>query len=75
MIPAALSVGIITARRLRAFSLPALAGAFSLPVIFHGLYNLLVSAPGISSYVGYALPLLAAGLLYLPYRKYRGKES
>lgn len=72
---AALSIGIITARRFRALSLPALTGAFSLSVNFHGLYNLLVSAPGASAYVGYALPLLAAGALYLPYRAFRGKES
>ncbi len=68
---AALAMGIIAARRLKALSLPGLAGAFSLSVNFHGLYNLLVSVPGPSTYVGYALPLLAAAALYLPYRKYR----
>ena len=72
---AALSVGIITAKRLRAFSPAALVGAFSLSVIFHGLYNLLVSAPGLSSHIGYALPLLGAVALYLPYRKLRGEAG
>lgn len=68
---AALAMGIIAARRLEALSLPGLVGAFSLSVTFHGLYNLLVSQPGVPSYVGYGLPLLAAAALYLPYRKYR----
>ena len=68
---AALSMGIIAARRLEALSLPALAGAFSLSVTFHGLYNLLVSVPGVSSYVGFALPILAAAALYHPYRRLR----
>ena len=66
---AALSMGIIAARRLRALPLPGLVGAFSLSVTFHGLYNLLVSTPGVSSYIGYALPILAAGALYLAYRR------
>ena len=68
---AALSMGIIAARRLNAMSLPALVGAFSLSVTFHGLYNLLVSFPGVSSCIGFGLPLLASAALYQPYRKYR----
>lgn len=71
---AALAIGIIAARRLNAMSLPALAGAFSLSVTFHGLYNLLVSVPGVPSYIGFGLPLLAAAALYLPYRRYRINE-
>ena len=66
---AALSMGIIVARRLEALSLAGLVGAFSLSVTFHGLYNLLVSVPGFSSSVGYALPILAAAALYHPYRR------
>ena len=72
---AALSLGIIVARRLNALSLPGLTGAFSLSVIFHGLYNLLVSEPGISSYIGYALPILAALALYVPYRHLQGAKE
>ena len=67
----ALSMGIIAARRLEALSLSGLLGAFSLSVTFHGLYNLLVSVPGIPSYVGYGLPILTAALLYLSYRYFR----
>ena len=68
---AALAMGIIAARRLDALSLPGLMGAFSIAVIFHGLYNLLASVPGLPANIGYGLPLLAALALYLPYRKYR----
>lgn len=64
----ALSFGLIIARRYKALSVPGVLGAVSLSVIFHGLYNLLVSHPGPSSYIGYLLPLLTALLLFLPYR-------
>ena len=71
----ALSMGIIVARRLEALSLSGLVGAFSLAVTFHGLYNLLVSVPGIPSYIGFSLPILAAAALYHPYRRLRiGRE-
>ncbi len=56
------------ARRFRMLSLAGVAGALSISMIFHALYNLLVSRPGVSSVVGYALPLLAAAALYAGYR-------
>ena len=72
---AALSLGIIAARRLQALSLPALVGAFSLSVVFHGLYNLLVSVPGVPSYVGFCLPVLAAAGIYHPLRRLYAREN
>ena len=72
---AALSLGIIAARRLQALSLPAFVGAFSLSVIFHGLYNLLVSVPGVSSYIGFCLPILAAIAIYQPYHRLRMQKE
>ncbi|MBQ1384836.1 MAG: PrsW family intramembrane metalloprotease [Eubacterium sp.] len=66
-----LAFGLVLVRRVRLLSLPGIAGAFSLSVIFHGLYNLLVSEPGISSAIGYILPLATAALLYFPYRSLR----
>ena len=72
---AALSLGIIAARRLQALSLPAFVGAFSLSVIFHGLYNLLVSVPGVSSYIGFCLPILAAIAIYHPYHRLRMQKE
>ena len=65
----ALSIWLILAKRLKAFSFPAVVGGLSLSMIFHALYNLLVSEPGVFSVVGYAMPLIAAALLYLLYRK------
>lgn len=38
----------------------AMAGVLSLAVIYHALYNLLVSFPGPLRYVGFALPMLFA---------------
>lgn len=64
-----LAIGLILARHFEVMSLPAVMGALSLSVTFHGLYNLLVSSPGISSAVGYAMPIAAAAVLYLPFRK------
>lgn len=68
---AALSLGIIAARRLQVLSLAGFVGAVSVSMTFHGLYNLLVSQPGASSYVGFCLPLVAAVAIYPPYRRMR----
>lgn len=65
----ALAIGLVLVRRFRAMSVPGVTGALSLSMIFHGLYNLLVSEPGISSYIGYVMPLLTAIILYFPYKK------
>ena len=65
----ALSIWLIAAKRLKVFSFPAVVGGLSLAMIFHALYNLLVSEPGASSVIGYALPLLTAAALYLLYRR------
>ncbi|MCR5310201.1 MAG: PrsW family intramembrane metalloprotease [Lachnospiraceae bacterium] len=64
-----LSMALILLRKFKAFSLAGVVGALSLSMTFHGLYNLLVSEPGLSSYIGYAIPLLSAAILYLPYKK------
>ena len=65
----ALSIWLIIAKRFKALSLPAVVGGLALAMIFHALYNLLVSEPGVSSAVGYLLPPVAALGLYLLYRK------
>ena len=65
----ALSVWLIAAKRLRVFSFPAMVGGLALAMIFHALYNLLVSEPGVSALIGYLLPLLTAAALYLLYRR------
>ena len=65
----ALSVWFIAAKRLKVFSFPAVVGGLSLAMIFHALYNLLVSVPGASRIIAYMLPLLAAAGLYCLSRK------
>ncbi len=67
----AMSLSIIMVRRYRAFSFSTVVGCLSLSVVFHALYNLLVSVSGIPATVGYGLPLLAAAFFYWPYRKLR----
>ncbi|MBO7353535.1 MAG: hypothetical protein J6U61_04665, partial [Lachnospiraceae bacterium] len=57
------------ARRLRVLTVAGVFGALSLSVTLHGIYNLLVSEPGISSYIGYCLPAAAAIALYIPGRR------
>ena len=71
----ALALGLIQVRRFRAFSVGGILGALALSMTFHGLYNLLVSAPGLTSYIGYGMPLVAAALLYLPYRRLRSEAE
>ena len=65
----ALAVWFIIAKHLQVFSFSSIIGGLSLSMVFHALYNLLVSEPGISRYIGYLLPLLAAAGLYYLYRK------
>ena len=65
----AMSIWFIFAKKLKVFSFPALVGGAALAMSFHALYNLLVSEPGLSMSIGYVMPLLTAGLLFLIYRK------
>ncbi len=64
-----LAIWLIFAKRLRVFSFPAVLGGLSLSMTFHAIYNLLVSEPGVSSFVGYLLPPLTALALFFLYRK------
>ena len=61
--------GLVLVRRFRAMTFPAVVGALALSSTFHGLYNLLVSEPGITSHIGYCLPLATALMLYSLYRQ------
>lgn len=65
----AVTLGLLVARRYKMLSLAGIIGALGLSTSFHALYNLLVSEPGITSVIGYALPLVTAAMLYLPYRR------
>lgn len=65
----ALTLGLATARRFQALRLASVVGALSLSMLFHGIYNLLVSVPGVTSWIGYALPLVTALLLLYAYKR------
>ena len=65
----AMTMGLMIARRFRALRLCSVVGALSLSMLFHGTYNLLVSAPGVSSAIGYALPMAIAAVLLRFYKR------
>ena len=72
----ALAFGLAMAVRFKVLNFPSIAGAVSLSMIFHGLYNLLVSRTGITSRIGYALPVVTAFLLLFIFRQTRiGEEN
>jgi len=64
-----LSIWFVAAKRLQVFSFPAVVGGLALAMIFHALYNLLVSEPGASTVIGYLLPPVTAAGLHLLYRR------
>ena len=61
--------GLVIARRLKAMRISSTVGALALSMLFHGTYNLLVSAPGITSYIGFAVPLLTAVAMLFALRR------
>ena len=65
---------LIVARRYRLLSAATVMGSFAFPMLFHGLYNLLVSRQGLSSWIGYVIPIPAALALYRLYTMVRIKE-
>lgn len=71
----ALTLGLILARRLDVLKLPGILGAISLSMLFHGLYNLLVSQPGVSSVIGYVLPVATAVIMYILYSRVKDGGS
>lgn len=60
----ALAKGLQLLKTYKVFSFAGVVGVLSMSVTVHGLYNLLVSKPGISSYIGYAMPMVCAIILY-----------
>ena len=61
----ALAKGLQLLKLYKAFFFIGIVGMLSIPVTIHGLYNLLVSQPGMSSYIGYAMPMFCVMLLYM----------
>ena len=71
----ALAFGLVLIRRFRVVSLAGVMGALSLSMTFHALYNLLVSQPGVFSYIGYCLPLASAAALFFSVRQLMGEPK
>ncbi len=71
----ALAFGLTSARRFRVLSLPAVIGAISVSMVFHGLYNMLVSKPGLPSLIAYIMPLITAAAVYFPFRSLIDHET
>lgn len=65
----ALSMWFLIAKRLKVFNFSSITVGVSIAMIFHGLYNLLVSKPGISTVLGFLMPPLTALLLFLLFRR------
>ncbi|MCR5734499.1 MAG: PrsW family intramembrane metalloprotease [Lachnospiraceae bacterium] len=60
----ALSLWFLIAKRHMVLNFSSIAIGVSIATIFHGLYNLLVSKPGISTIIGFMMPLFSALLLF-----------
>ncbi|MBQ3405441.1 MAG: PrsW family intramembrane metalloprotease [Oscillospiraceae bacterium] len=69
-----LALGLVLIRRFKVVSLAGIVGVLALSMVFHALYNLLVSQPGVTSTIGYILPLATAALLYLPFKRLMGSK-
>lgn len=67
----ALTLGVNFLRYYKMVRFSGILGALSLAMTFHGLYNLLVSVAGISSYIGYTMPILGAVLLSGQIKKFK----
>lgn len=70
----AMMLGLVIVRRFKAMRFASMVGALSLSMLFHGMYNLLVSEPGITSAIGYAMPLATAVILLPIYRRLQAAE-
>ncbi len=65
----ALALGLVLARQYKVSGISTILGALSVSMLFHGIYNLLASESGISSAIGFCLPLITAILEFLAYKK------
>ena len=70
----AMMLGLVIVRRFKAMRFASMVGALSLSMLFHGMYNLLVSGSGITSAIGYVLPLATAVILLPVYRRLQAAE-
>ena len=67
----ALALGLVLARHFRITGISSILGALSVSMLYHGIYNLLVSENGIFRIIGFDLPIITALLLFYIYRRLR----
>lgn len=70
----ALAIWFNLAKRLKVFTLSSVMIGVSIAMIFHSLYNLLVSRPGISTTIGFIMPIATAAGLFLLFKRLSGNE-
>ena len=66
----AMTMILLALRRFGKISVPGIAGALTMSMTFHGLYNLMASTQGVISYVGFMLPIVMAVVLLIPYQRF-----
>ena len=74
----ALAIWFNLAKRLKVFTLSSVMIGVSIAMIFHSLYNLLVSRPGISTTIGFIMPIATAAGLFILFGRlseYNGKNK
>ena len=71
----ATTLGLVIARRFGALRFASIIGALSLSMLFHSMYNLLVSEAGASTFIGYCLPLVTAAILLFARRRFYLPDS
>ena len=64
-----LAMGLCLVRRIGILSVSGIAGVLSISVTLHAIYNLLVSEPGVPSAIAYMLPMAAALVTSILYKK------
>jgi len=67
----ALALGMVLARHFKITGLSSILGALSVSMLYHGIYNLLVSESGIFRIIGFALPVITALLIFYIHRRIR----
>ena len=70
-----LAMGLNLLKDYKTFSLAGILGALSLAMTVHALYNLLVSRPGASTYIGYAFPLILVIIFWVLRYLYLNKRA
>lgn len=70
-----LVLGLWLAKRIKGITPAGVIGALSLSTAFHGLYNLLVSEPGLSTTFGYILPMGTIVVMYAYYCRGKNRRN